>query len=1278
MTPHPTLDPRDPEAIVHDVLARLPAYVPGFRPVEGGPSWPVIVAFARYLRALAERLNQAPAKNQLAFLDMLGVGLIPAQAARAPVVFQLIPGAGASRAAAGTRVGAEVPGRSEPVVFETEQAIGLSAAKLVEIATVWPGRDRWASHTAAFAAGQPFTLFEGGQPIAHEIYLAHDVHFALADRAIVEVQLELAERGEPALPVEWQFWDGQVWRDFREFAAKDTSGESFDGTRGLTRGGVVRLVGDCADSAPTAVHGVEARWLRGRVSAALPPDSARRLPAADRALVRSIIEHPTGGAGAAGFAPDAAFADGTRLDLSKTFRPFGARPDVGSAFYVTSEEVFSKPGAQVHVGLGVVKTPEAEADDRGKRYETDFARVKRVFDDFIRSLGELGREVARFAAAWLVGDIHRVSQIADEIDAVLGQFDQAPDGSQLLGLVRELFTELFHPALRFDIPDGLIDPQRWKEQFEAMKGAVEQLISSTTGPVSGIAGVVALLDPNALVQGLGSAIDEAGNIFGQAPDAIANLAAGRWTQLGSDAQTHLNTAKSQIEGQINQTFGVVQAIYNDLDTAIRVVNDMVDGPKIAIDGARVLWQDLSQWFVDLQERIAHVGEGVQRAGAAFQKLIASLVELLLGDPTAVTVAAPPTLPPAQLVWDYWDGRQWKVLTVNAIGEPRAVNLLAPGEVTFTVPDDWMSSKVGDVTGRWMRVRLASGSFNHLRLVSWKDTQSDTVNFFPLVEPRPPALEALRLGYVYHSPWAPAEHCLTHNDFVWEDRTDAARWRGTPFTPFRPSSDPTPGVYLGFDGPLPTDRVSLWADIEEADEGEPPAPLVWEAWDGNAWEPVAVEDETNHLSRPGMVAFVPSATAALARFGPERHWVRARRIEDGPGFASRIRGLHLNAAWAAQVQTVREERLGESTGLPRQVFFLRQAPVLPGEVIEVRELEGARAPVELPILEESLRRAGAGTEALNVIRDRQTGPVTEVWVRWQAQPHFFFSGPDDRHYVIERSHGRVLFGDGVRGRIPPPGADNVVARRYRSGGGVGGNVPAGAIRALLAPVAFALGVPTPRAAEGGADGELPEKVAARGPRTLHHRRQAIGPADWEALAREASPAVAVARALPATHPSGRPAPGWVTVIVMPQSHDPRPQPSFELRRQVRDFLAARAPAALGGRIGVIGPTYLPVGVEAVVVPVSLQNSGPVVDAVRAQLAVFLHPITGGPDGEGWPFGRDVYLSDVAAILERLPGVDYVRELRLLLDDTPQGESVAVPPDRIVVADELRVRPAGRQA
>ena len=80
------------------------------------------------------------------------------------------------------------------------------------------------------------------------------------------------------------------------------------------------------------------------------------------------------------------------------------------------------------------------------------------------------------------------------------------------------------------------------------------------------------------------------------------------------------------------------------------------------------------------------------------------------------------------------------------------------------------------------------------------------------------------------------------------------------------------------------------------------------------------------------------------------------------------------------------------------------------------------------------------------------------------------------------------------------------RRFlrQAGGGLGGNVAAGGITQLLSGLPVQ-GVTNPRAAEGGADGERPEDVLARGPMVLRHRRQALSAADYESLAREASPA-----------------------------------------------------------------------------------------------------------------------------------------------------------------------------
>jgi hypothetical protein len=417
-------------------------------------------------------------------------------------------------------------------------------------------------------------------------------------------------------------------------------------------------------------------------------------------------------------------------------------------------------------------------------------------------------------------------------------------------------------------------------------------------------------------------------------------------------------------------------------------------------------------------------------------------------------------------------------------------------------------------------------------------------------------------------------------------------------------------------------------------------------------------------------------AALPRFGTPRSWIRARLESDGDPLEAEVGGIHLNAAWASQVQTFVGEPLGSSDGRPGQSLFFRTSPVLAGEVVEVRELDGPRAEVELPILLADLEAHGLSAEAVRTVTDPRTGRVSEAWVRWQSRPNLFFSGPDDRHYVIERSRGRVQFGDGVLGRIPPTGRDNVRTATYRSGGGQIGNVPAGAIAQILSGVP-AQGANNPRAAEGGADGELPDGALGRGPAMVRHRRQALSLEDVEALARESSPAVAVARALPTTHPTGRPAPGWVKVIVMPHSGDARPSPSFELRRRFEAFLALRGPAGAAGQIRVAAPDYQPIGVEAVVVPVDPSKAGPVVEAATAAIIAFLHPLTGGPQGTGWPFGRDVFASDVASVLESTPGVDVVPNLELLLDGTPRGDRVEVPGDRIVVAGPIRIRAQGSE-
>ena len=53
-----------------------------------------------------------------------------------------------------------------------------------------------------------------------------------------------------------------------------------------------------------------------------------------------------------------------------------------------------------------------------------------------------------------------------------------------------------------------------------------------------------------------------------------------------------------------------------------------------------------------------------------------------------------------------------------------------------------------------------------------------------------------------------------------------------------------------------------------------------------------------------------------------------------------------------------------------------------------------------------------------------------------------------------------------------------------------------------------------------------------------------------------------------------------------------------------------------------------------------------EVLRALYRLY-HPLVGGPDGTGWPFGRSVQSHEVHAALARIPGVDMAREVSVAL-------------------------------
>jgi predicted phage baseplate assembly protein len=230
-----------------------------------------------------------------------------------------------------------------------------------------------------------------------------------------------------------------------------------------------------------------------------------------------------------------------------------------------------------------------------------------------------------------------------------------------------------------------------------------------------------------------------------------------------------------------------------------------------------------------------------------------------------------------------------------------------------------------------------------------------------------------------------------------------------------------------------------------------------------------------------------------------------------------------------------------------------------------------------------------------------------------------------------------------------------------------------------------------AAFGGADRETLEPAQVRARRATTTPFQAVTSGDYEVLTCD-TPGLRVARAkaFPLTAPSVedtsrlKEAKASVTIVVAPYSVSRNPTPSPGFCKTVLRHLENHR--LITTRIHVIGPYYVGVSIQATVYLRPRASEASTRTRIAETLTEFLDPIRGGPDRDGWPFGRSVYQSEIYQTIENVDGVDYVKDIQLAKKggsstQTPAQEKKAdieIPPHSLVYLDpanlSLQIFPA----
>jgi len=349
----PAVDARTMQDFIKQMKEMVPHYTPEWRfsPEDPDAGTALFFLTAEMLEENVNRLNQVPMNHFIAFLDRLGIRLQPARPARTYVVFKLNDGVQETvHVPAGTVLTASAEDGGDDLQFETDSALAVTPARLVDLLNVHPGLDRIVLAAENYEealnadAAPPVPLFsvQGDNLQDHALYIRHDELLWLDRPAALTlrwhnerkryVEDDLAAVMGRTDALEWSYSRGGEWIPFEEVSVRGNELTLRKKTPGFLE--------------PGEVNGVEGRWIRCRVRPGKDRSSVLdAVPEMDRLTLRAVHDTESDHDG---ILPAELYFNDTELD-GTGFHPFGPHFIPYSVFYAACPEALSKRGSRLRL-----------------------------------------------------------------------------------------------------------------------------------------------------------------------------------------------------------------------------------------------------------------------------------------------------------------------------------------------------------------------------------------------------------------------------------------------------------------------------------------------------------------------------------------------------------------------------------------------------------------------------------------------------------------------------------------------------------------------------------------------------------------------------------------------------------------------------------------------------------------------------------------------------------------------------------------------------------------
>lgn len=590
-------------------------------------------------------------------------------------------------------------------------------------------------------------------------------------------------------------------------------------------------------------------------------------------------------------------------------------------------------------------------------------------------------------------------------------------------------------------------------------------------------------------------------------------------------------------------------------------------------------------------------------------------------PKKDVLGAPAEIFADEITVEYYNGIGWRRLVTK---EPvkQLFGLDKPGlcEIHFSAPKDWKEAETGGCAGRSIRIQIV---------------RADNCYYQPALH-HYPVMRDLKISYTYGNHFERPMKLVSYQGSSRKDLTSAlAENSVTPI--FSISSYQETALYLGFDKKMEDGPVGLFVQAEEM-EGYAKGKLVFSYSTREGFSRLKLLDHTDGLSHTGLILFIPPTDMAKRTLeGQEAYWIKItdekHYFEEEPMQRPVILDIQTNAVEVDNIDTMTEDAYYIDVFGPNMQFALNAQNILSLEVW-VNEM-GLFSETEMRrMLMEERERTKAEFSFL--------GEIEEFYVKWEEVDNFDCSVSGDRHYIVDRMNGRLIFGDGVHVQIPRNTkgvAFKVIMSRCD---GELANIEAGKIGTSLGGLMFVEKITNPIQTFGGMNMETVEEALRRGTTVLNSRNRLVSAQDYEREALNFSRQIAQAKVIVGRKKSGNTVPGAISLVLLMQDYAEGEHSFLRMRKRLQKHLMEKCELSVGeGGLEIVQPIFVEVSVEAWVWIIHADDSFEVQQDLCRVLEEYLNPLK----NSGWEIGRMVKAAQIELRLHMEKGKALLKRLMI---------------------------------